>query len=65
MKACSGSYKQIGRVPIASLPDEMPCQVCGQVVGLIKPTPEQERKGTQATHALHFLDVETQSSGGN
>jgi hypothetical protein len=34
----------------------MQCQISGQVVGVIKPTPEEERKGLQAKHALHFRD---------
>jgi hypothetical protein len=54
MSVCLGSGKQIGRIP--SPLDEMQCQICGQVVGVIKPTPEEERKGLQAEHALHFRD---------
>jgi hypothetical protein len=54
MNVCPGSGKPIGRIP--SPPEEIPCQICGQVVAVIKPTPEEERKGLQAKHALHFLD---------
>ncbi len=54
MKVCPGSDKPIGRTP--SPPDEMPCQLCGKVVEVRKPTPKEERKGLQARHAFHFLE---------
>jgi hypothetical protein len=54
MRVCPGSDKPIGRTP--SPPAEMPCQLCGKVVAVRRPTPKEERKGLQARHALHFLD---------
>lgn len=43
-------------ISLCSPPDEMQCQISGQVVGVIKPTPEEERKGLQAKHSLPFRD---------
>jgi hypothetical protein len=54
MNFCPGSNKPIGRMPLPS--NELPCQVCGMVVSVVKPTPKEERQGLQAKHAPHFRD---------